>query len=56
LQKGFIILEIIAEKPEIDNLVVQLQKIYGVKKSKTCNYYKFSNRLACNQADNKIIT
>jgi hypothetical protein len=30
-QKGLIILEIIAEKSEIDNLVLQLQKIDGVK-------------------------
>jgi hypothetical protein len=30
-QKGLIILEIIAENSEIDNLVLQLQKIDGVK-------------------------
>ncbi|MDR0724362.1 MAG: hypothetical protein LBF23_04165 [Endomicrobium sp.] len=30
-QKGLIILELIAETTEIDNLVLQLQKIDGVK-------------------------
>ncbi|MDR1417939.1 MAG: hypothetical protein LBI80_02095 [Endomicrobium sp.] len=30
-QKGLIILELISEKSDIDNLVLQLQKIDGVK-------------------------